>query len=228
MRLSRGQIACKTFYTAIDSVALAGINAIPGLGPAASAAVGVAAQAAEIMAWTFSDPNAALAHYSDWLQHPAGGDAKPDEAKEQPSTGLMDTICGNKYTPPAAEKIFNTFQFAAGFASAPKLFEGAAKAWPPPFAQGSGGLDDALDYIKGLGGKPKGDGGKAEPKPTEPQTVQPKPTQMPTTAPPAKETGNGHSTELSVSKQQACKRGNDSKSPYYRLIYSVKFVHEEC
>lgn len=87
MRLSRGQIACKTFYTAIDSVALAGINTIPGLGPAASAAVGVAAQAAEIMAWTFSDPNAALAHYSDWLQHPAGGDAKPDEAKEQPRPG---------------------------------------------------------------------------------------------------------------------------------------------
>lgn len=139
----------------------------------------------------------------------------------------MDTICGNKYTPPVAEKIFNTFQFAAGFASAPKLFEGAAKAWPPPFAQGSGSLDDALDYIKGLGGKPKEYGGKGKPKPTEPQSAQPKPTEMPTTAPPAKETGTGHSTEHSVSKQQACKRGDDGKWPSCRLRCSVDIVHNE-
>lgn len=101
----------------------------------------------------------------------------------------MDTICGNKYTPPDAEKIFNTFQLAASFASAPKLFAGAAQSWPPPFEQGKGSVDEALDYIKGLG-KGKSDGDKNKPEPT-----QPKPADRPSTTVPHETTNTSQSSK---------------------------------
>jgi len=140
------------------------------------------------MAWTFSDPNAALKHYGDWLQHPAGSELQPSGDFENPSTGLMDTICGNKYATDESEKIFNSFQLAANFASAPRLFAGAAKSWPPPFEQGKGSLDDARDYIKGLE-KGKGDGDKSKPEPT-----QPKPTDKPSSTAPHETTDRSQSS----------------------------------
>lgn len=176
----------------------AGINAIPGFTAVGAAGISFAAQAAEVMAWTFSDPNAALEHCGNWLQHPGDGDGQPSDDDEKPSTGLMDTICGNKYTPADAEKIFNTFQLAANFASAPKLFAGAAKSWPPPFAQGEGSVDEALDYIKGLRkGKGDGDGKKPEPsqpKPTQPEPTQPKPTHKPSITTPGETTSTSQSS----------------------------------
>jgi hypothetical protein len=144
------QITCKTFYTAIDSVVMVGMSAIPGLGAVGAAGVSIAAQAAEVMAWSFSDPDVALEHYSNWLQQPSLDGSQPTDGKDQSSAGLMDTVCGNKYTPADAEAIFHGFQLAADFAYAPKLFAGAAKSWPPPFPKGKGKLNDALDYIREL------------------------------------------------------------------------------
>jgi hypothetical protein len=129
---------------------MVGMSAIPGLEAVGAAGVSLAAQAAEVVAWSFSDPDAALEHYSNWLQQPSLDVSQVKDAKGQSSGGLMDTVCGNKYTPANAEFIFNGFQFAADFASAPKLFAGAAKAWPPPFPKGKGELNDALDYIREL------------------------------------------------------------------------------
>ena len=99
----------------------------------------------------------------DWLRHPAGGKLPAVDGTDQPSTGQRDSICGHRYMPPDAEKTFNSFQFAAGFASAPKLFARAAKSWPPPFIQRKGSLDDALNYIKGLS-KGNRDDSKGKPK----------------------------------------------------------------
>jgi hypothetical protein len=129
---------------------MVGMSAIPGLEAVGAAGVSLAAQAAEVMAWSFSDPDAALEHYSNWLQHPSLDVSQLEDGKGQSSAGLMDTVCGNKYTPANAESIFNGFQFAADFASAPKLFAGAAKTWPPPFPKGKAELRDALDYIREL------------------------------------------------------------------------------
>lgn len=79
---------------------------------------------------------------------------------------MTETPCRTKYSRPEADAILNKFQLAADFASAPKLFRGAAKSWPPSFerGKGKGKLDDALDFIKDLG-KPTGDENKDKPDP---------------------------------------------------------------
>jgi hypothetical protein len=78
---------------------MVGMNAIPGLGALGVAGVGVAAQAAEVMAWTFPDSDLAMKHYGDWLQNPSSDSSQPIDGKNQPLAGLMDSVCGNKYTP---------------------------------------------------------------------------------------------------------------------------------
>ncbi|KAM0723276.1 hypothetical protein Q7P37_001477 [Cladosporium fusiforme] len=177
-----GDITCKAWFTAITFVVKVGINSIPGLGPLEGAAISIAAQASEVMLWTYSNPEEALKHYTGWLQNPSGSDSTPVEETEQPSASLMDSMCGNKYTTEDAEKVFNGFQFAADFAFAPRLFSGSGKSWPPPFARGSGSLVEALDFIKSLG-KKKGDNDNDKPKPTQPEPTQPKPSQIEPTQP---------------------------------------------
>ena len=182
--LTSQQITCKTFYTAIDAVVSVGVNAIPVLGPAKAAGVTIAVQAAEVMAWAFSERNEAREHYNDWLRDPSGSGSEPPEEIE-PSTGLMDTICGNKHTDDAAEAIFTTFQTVASYASAPRFFAGAARRWPPPFTQGNRNVDDARDFINNILRKGKDDGDKGKSEPTKPDTepTQPKPKSTPTPAP---------------------------------------------
>jgi hypothetical protein len=105
--LTPKQITCKAFYTAIKSLVSIGVNTIPVLGLIKAAGVTVAIQAAEVMAYTFSERKEAQKHYGDWLRDSAGGDSEPPNDTEKPSTGLMDTICGNEHTDDAAETILN-------------------------------------------------------------------------------------------------------------------------
>jgi hypothetical protein len=130
------------------------------------------------MAWTFSNQTEAMLHYQDWLQNPSGEGSPPVDAevKEPPAADLMDKICGNRYMSTDADDIFDKFQFAASFAFAPRLFTGATRSWPPPFAQNEGNLQNALDYIKDLYK------GKAKPTPPPPKPTPPPP--KPTPPPP--------------------------------------------
>lgn len=178
-----GEITCKTWYTAIDFVVKAGLSAIPGLGAVDSTLVSFAAQAAEAIAWAIDDVVKQKERYQQFLDDPDNA-----QATDATSHNLMDTVCGNKYTPPDAEKVFNAFLFAADFASAPKLFASAAKSWPPPFSQGKGTAEELRNYLNGLKPRGKSDrkptGGKptdAGPTPTQAQltreaTITPKPT----------------------------------------------------
>lgn len=110
-----------------------GLGAIPGFGAVESAGIQLAVQAAQVMAWTFSDKNRASKHYGDWVQNPSGDGSKPTNEQEQPPAGVMEPTCGTKYSRTEADEIFDKFQLAVDFASAPKLFRGAANSWPPSF-----------------------------------------------------------------------------------------------
>lgn len=144
--------------------------------------------------------------------------------KEPPSADLMDKICGNMFSSTDAEDIFNKFQFAASFAFAPKLFTGAARSWPPPFAQGEGILQDALDFIKDLY-KGKSKPTPAPAKPTEPKlTDKPldkptdKPTDKPSTRPtttPHEETHKPQSSKQASDEHKQCKRADGRELIYY-------------
>lgn len=173
--------------------------------------ISFAAQAAETIAYAIADEAKAKERYQQWLSDP--NNAAPAKAA---NSNLMDTVCGDKYTPTEAEKIFNGFQFAANFASAPKLFASAAKSWPPPFAKGKGTPDEINDFINSLNPGRTGKGGKGgngdkggktqDPKSSNGQPSTPKRTSLLPTAHPSK-------TEESPkpSAQSKCKRGSGGK-----------------
>jgi hypothetical protein len=200
---------------------------IPVAGPVEATAVSVASQAATIMAWTFTDPDEALKHYTEWLQNRSGGDSESTEGMEKSSTGLMDAICGNKYTTTEAEDIFNKIQFTADFASAPKLFIGSTRGWPPPFPRGGGNLQVALDFIRSLIITPKSHGGNDKPDPNKPDPdkpdpdkpdpikpdpTQPKITDQSTATAPHKTTNKPQSSSHTSDDHPECKRADDSKT----------------
>lgn len=212
-----GEIACKTWFTAIDTVVQVGLSAIPGLGAVESTLVGFAAQAAEAIAWAIDDAAKQKERYQQFLDD-------PDNAQVASATShsLMDSVCGNKYTPPDAEKVFNAFQFAANFASAPKLFASAAKSWPPPFPRGKGSPEELQSYLDGL--KPRG---KSDPKATAAEPTAGKPTNAEPTATQAKPTGEHTTapkptnepkpttdpTKRPTSTRSHCTRGNARRGP---------------
>lgn len=168
-----------------------------------------AAQAAETIAYAIADEAKAKERYQSWLSDP--NNAAPAQSA---SHNLMDTVCGNNYTPPEAEKIFDGFQFAANFASAPKLFASAAKSWPPPFAKGKGTPDEINDFINSLnpckGGKGAkgGKDGKSEgSKPSSNHPSTPETTSPSLTAKLAKT----DTTAQPSATQARCKRGSNEK-----------------
>lgn len=129
------------------------MNALPGVGGLIANA---AYQAAQVAAYTFDSDQEAANHFSQWAQDPSS-------ALTSSSNFIIDKACGNKYTPPEAEKIFGAFNMAAGSIGPAKLWTGALK-WPPPYPKGSGSWDDMSDF---LGMKPKGGKPKPDPEPSE-------------------------------------------------------------
>lgn len=180
---------------------MSGLSAIPGLGAVEATLVGFAAQAAEAIAWAIDDVVKQKERYQQFLDDPDNA-----QAADATSHNLMDTVCGNKYTPPDAEKVFNAFQLAANFASAPKLFASAAKSWPPPFTQGKGTPEELQDYLSGLKPRVKSDAEPTGGKPTDagPAPTQAKPTGEPTTAPKP----TSQPSENPTSTRNHCTRGN--------------------
>lgn len=130
-----------------------GLVSILPMGRLPTAAVGLTAQVADTMAWSFEDRCTATQHFSDWQKNPCGNITQP-----QPSGGSKVSYCEGSHLPAEAARIFDTmndiFEMGSSFASAPKLFAGAGKKWPPPFAKGSGNLGDTLDFINGLSNLP--------------------------------------------------------------------------
>ncbi|KAI5364484.1 hypothetical protein Slin14017_G043740 [Septoria linicola] len=146
-------VTCKTWVTALRTVLQAGISAIPGIGGAIGSGVVLAMQAAETAAYTFERPDDIVTGFQAWIE-------APSSAASDPSTWALDKACGNQYTPPEAQQIFGAFNMASAGVGAPRIFSGAARAWPPPFPKGSGSINDMLGYLGDLGGRPKGKGGR--------------------------------------------------------------------
>lgn len=93
--------------------------------------VSLAMQAAQAAAYTFEGEQDAAGGWATWA---------------------MNKACGNKYTPEEGQKIFGAFVTASSSIGAARLFQGASRAWPPPYPQGSKSIDDMLDFIGGLDG----------------------------------------------------------------------------
>lgn len=188
--------------TAITSVIQIGLNALPGVGQAVGAGLTLAYQAAQVAAYTFESSEAAAQGYNAWLQDPSS-------ASMDSSNWVLDKACGNKYTPPEAEKIFGAFNMASSSVGIGSLWKGAPKAWPPPFSKGSGSTDDMLDYLADLGGRPRPKGGKPDggaPKDSPPKTDSPK-------TDPAKTTDAAKTSEPSSTAAKSCTKRNSKRAP---------------
>lgn len=98
----------------------------------------VAAQSAEMIAYAFEDPEQQKAELVKHLNDP----------NYRPDASIMDSVCGNNYTPADAEAIFNTFQMfvgVGGLTKAPKFL----KEWPS-YARGQATPKQVSDDIAGL------------------------------------------------------------------------------
>lgn len=110
------------------------------------------------MNWAFEDQYKAAEHFSDWRQNPCGNISKPTTGKRS----FLDAETGSdrrkNHMPPEAMRIFTSmndiFGMGTSFGSAPKLFAGAGKIWPPPFAKGSANLGKTMDFVNSLSNIP--------------------------------------------------------------------------
>lgn len=188
-----GEIACKSWFTSIDVVINVGVSAIPGLAGVVATGVVLAYQVAEYLVWAIDDEKKRQEAYRQFLNDPNNAEATPEAGRT-----IMDRVCGNEYTPDEAQKIFNTFQFAAGFAGVPRLLT-AAKGAVPSIPKGKATPKEANDAIKELRG------GNKKPKDEDRATTAPKPTTepRPTTEP----------TQKPTTEQNHCTRRNGKRAP---------------
>ena len=221
--LTSQQIACKTWFTAIDVGIEVGIAAIPGLGPALDILIVLASEVAQAIAWSVVDLEAQKAQFAKFLADPNNADVQ-----KAAGGGIMDRVCGNKYTPPEVEKLFNKLQFASNFASAAKLAGAAGKAWPPPWPKGQGTPEDIAawnKYLLGQGPKPTGStrgAPKDEPKPAPKDDPKAPPKDEPKAdggKKPPKECTRRNGRRAPVGSGSGGNKGNRSLRPFSRSTH---------
>lgn len=170
------QIACKTWFTAINTVVTGGLAAIPGVGGAVASVALAAMQAAVTLAYTVESAKDAGEGFTDWLN--------------APSTLAIDGTCGNKYTSEEGQQVFEAFWTASSAVGPAKIFANAARNFPPSWPKGAGPSKDLTHYLSDLvPGKGKGGNDKEPSAPTAsaPKSIEhpdqsrsPRPSSQPT------------------------------------------------
>ncbi|KAJ8607890.1 hypothetical protein MRB53_039986 [Persea americana] len=142
-------------------------DVIPGSGAIAGTAINLGMQVAQIIDYAVEDAELKQKLHAQWMNDPSNSGGNKDQKTDQPGS-LMDKVCGNKYTPPDAEKIFNEFQAASNLVGAAKMFTSAKAFWPPPWKSSlkpGDDLDDFMGFLHDLGkGKEKPEHGPKESK----------------------------------------------------------------